>query len=295
MAAPDQTPSYRPLTGGMAGLLWTAGVLVFLAGFQLFVLTESTERYFAWTIDPPLTAAFLGASYWSSAVFEWTAARRRYWGEARIAVPGVFTFTALTLIVTLIHLDRFHLGSEFATITRTVTWLWIAIYVTVPLLMAALWIRQQTMPGTDPGAGVGLPGWLRILLAIHAVGLGAFGIGLLAAPDYTGPMWPWSLTPLTGRAIGAWLVSLAVVAVHLLWSNSARAVRPAGWAYLVFGILQAVALVRYPDDLAWSSPAGIVYLAFLTSAVIIGTAIVVYGRAFLASEPWEEEPKWSRT
>jgi hypothetical protein len=262
----------------MAGLLWTAGILVFLAGFQLFVLTESTERYFAWTIDPPLTAAFLGASYWSSAVFEWTAARRRYWGEARIAVPAVFTFTVLTLVISLIHLDRLHLGTEFETVTRTVTWLWLAIYVTVPLLMAGLWIRQQAMLGTDPDAGVGLPGWLRMLLWVHAGGLGAFGIGLLTAPDSVGSLWPWPLTPLTSRAIGAWLVSLAVVAVHLLWSNSAGAGRSAGWAYVVFGILQAIALIRYPGDLVWSSPTGIVYLAFLASAVVIGTAIVVYGR-----------------
>lgn len=278
MAAPDRDSDYRRLTGGMAGLLWTAGVLVFMAGFQLFVLTESTERYFAWTIDPPLTAAFLGASYWSSAVFEWTAARRRYWGEARIAVPAVFTFTVLTLVISLIHLDRLHLGAEFETVTRAVTWLWLGIYVTVPLLMAGLWIRQQAMPGTDPDAGVGLPGWLRMLLWVHAGGLGAFGIGLLAAPESVGSLWPWSLTPLTGRAIGAWLVSLGVVAVHLLWSNSAGGGRSAGWAYVVFGILQAIALIRYPDDLDWSSPTGIVYLAFLASAVAIGTAIVRYGR-----------------
>lgn len=281
MAAPDRDSDHRRLTGGMAALLWTAGILVFLAGFQLFVLTESTERHFAWTIDPPLTAAFLGGSYWSSAVFEWTAARRRYWGEARIAVPAVFTFTVLTLVISLIHLDRLHLGTEFEVVTRAVTWLWLAIYVAVPLLMAGLWIRQQAMPGVDPGPGVGLPGWLRILLWIHAGGLGAFGIGLLAAPDSIGSLWPWSLTPLTGRAIGAWLVSLGVVAVHLLWSNSAGAGHPAGWAYVVFGILQAVALMRYPDLLVWSSPSGIAYLVFLASAVIIGTGVVVAGRPSL--------------
>jgi hypothetical protein len=263
----------------MAALLWTAGVLVFLAGLQLFVLTERTERYFAWTIDPPLTAAFLGASYWSSAVFEWTAARRRYWGEARIAVPGVFVFTVLTLVVTLIHLDRFHLGSEFAPITQTVTWLWMAIYVTVPLLMAALWIRQQARAGVDPPAGSRLPGWVRTLLAIHVLVLGAVGIGLLAAPASVASLWPWGLTPLTGRAIGAWLSSLAVVAVHVLRSKSVGAVRPAGFAYLTFGALQGVALLRYPGEIAVASPEGIGYLVFVASALLIGGAISGHGRS----------------
>ena len=47
----------------MRALLAVAAVLVFLAGTQLFVFSTRTARYFAWTIDPPMTAAFLGAHY----------------------------------------------------------------------------------------------------------------------------------------------------------------------------------------------------------------------------------------
>jgi hypothetical protein len=259
----------------MAALLWVAGALVALAGLQLFVLTESTERYFAWTVDPPLTAAFLGASYWSSAVFEWTAARRRDWGDARIAVPGVFVFTALTLVVTLIHLDRFHLGAEFETLTRAVTWLWLAIYITVPVLMAVLWFWQKRKPGTDPARGNGLSAGVRALLALHALALGAMGIALLVAPESAASTWPWALTPLTGRAVGAWLVSLGVVAVHALSLNSATATRPAGWAYVAFGVLQVVAIVRYPDAISWTTPQGIVYGVFIASAIVVGAAMSV--------------------
>ncbi|MGH8912209.1 MAG: hypothetical protein ACRDVD_06825 [Acidimicrobiia bacterium] len=279
MTVPD-TPQvdYRVLTKGMATLLWIAGGLVFLAGLQLFVLTEQTDRFFAWTIDPPLTAAFLGASYWSSAVFEWSAARRHYWGDARIAVPAVFTFTVLTLVVSLIHLDKFHFGAEFETITQTVTWLWMAIYVTVPLVMAALWLGEQGTPGADPPTALRLPGWLRVLLGLHGIVLAAVGIALLVAPSSAMSMWPWTLTPLTARAIGAWLTSLAVVAVHSLWINSAHALRPAGWAYLTFGILQSVAVLRYPDEVAWTTTSGVAYLVFVATTVVIGAAIARYGR-----------------
>jgi len=47
----------------MRSLLLAASFMVFLAGFQLFILTEQTEHYFAWTIQPPLIEAFLGAGY----------------------------------------------------------------------------------------------------------------------------------------------------------------------------------------------------------------------------------------
>jgi len=36
--------------------------LVFLAGLQLYVLTERTDHWFAWTIAVPLTAATPGTS-----------------------------------------------------------------------------------------------------------------------------------------------------------------------------------------------------------------------------------------
>jgi hypothetical protein len=43
-------------------MLWVGAFLVLFAGIQLYFLTEHTERWFSWTIDVPLTAAFLGAS-----------------------------------------------------------------------------------------------------------------------------------------------------------------------------------------------------------------------------------------
>jgi hypothetical protein len=270
----------------MATLLWIAGLLVFLAGFQLFVLTESTERAFAWTIDPPLTAAFLGASYWSSAAFEWAAARRRLWGEARIAVPAVFTFTVLTLVISLVHIDRLHFGEEFPALTQTVTWLWMAIYAAVPVIMAVLWFREQRMPGLDPPPTVRLATWLRLLLVIHALALGATGIFLLVAPETAMGAWPWSLTPLTARATGAWLTSLGVVAAHALWINSVCSLRPAGWGYLAFGVLQAVALARYAEDMAWSSAAGIAFAVFVATALLIGAGITSAGRDSSNPAPW---------
>jgi hypothetical protein len=41
-------------------------LLVLVTGVQLYLLTGQTERFFAWTIASPLTAAFLGAAYWAS-------------------------------------------------------------------------------------------------------------------------------------------------------------------------------------------------------------------------------------
>ena len=132
----------KELTPGMRRLLVVAAVLVFLAGVQLFLFPLRTATYFAWTVLPPMTAVFLGAAYWSSMVFEASAARARVWADARISVPTVFVFTTLTLVATLVHRDKFHFGAENPFSTRLVTWIWLGIYVVVPILMVVLAVVQ---------------------------------------------------------------------------------------------------------------------------------------------------------
>ena len=85
----------------MRWLLYAASALVFLAGLQLTIFTEQTATYFAWTISTPLTAAFLGASYWAAVPVEVIAARQSTWATARVAVPAIWLFTTLTLVATL--------------------------------------------------------------------------------------------------------------------------------------------------------------------------------------------------
>ncbi|HZJ50939.1 MAG TPA: hypothetical protein VFF07_08830 [Actinomycetota bacterium] len=55
----------RLLTDAMRRLFVVTTALVIIIAVQLFVLTEQTESYFAWTIAVPLSAAWLGAGYCS--------------------------------------------------------------------------------------------------------------------------------------------------------------------------------------------------------------------------------------
>jgi uncharacterized membrane protein YoaK (UPF0700 family) len=79
-----QSEMVRQTSLGMRIMLATASVLVFTIGIPLFLLTEQTETTFAWTIQSSLTAAFLGAAYWSSGVLEMLGARERIWVNARV-------------------------------------------------------------------------------------------------------------------------------------------------------------------------------------------------------------------
>ncbi|HEX6520772.1 MAG TPA: hypothetical protein VF070_12295 [Streptosporangiaceae bacterium] len=276
----------RPLAPGMRGLLFSAAVLVLLAGIQLFVFTERTDRFFAWTIADPLSATFLGAGYWAAVAIEALAGRQRLWANARIAVPTVFVFTVLTLAVTLTHLGQLHLGARFPAGTQIVTVVWIVIYVAVPALMLVLLAVQARTPGTDPPrSAAGLPAWLHVLLGAQAAVLLGLGIALFAAPGQAAPLWPWKLTPTMAQAIGAWLIALGVAAGQALAERDARRLRPAAVGYILLAALLAIALARYPHQYAWESGSGIAYLIFLASMLLTGTVGLTRGlpRAALQS------------
>src|SRR5438093_409463 len=116
--------AFQPVRPGLRRMLYVSALLVFGIGLPLFLLSGQTDRYFAWTIQSPLTAAFLGAAYWASGVLELGAARQRWWPNVRSSVLPVFIFTVLTTLVTLVHLDRFHLAVPDLW-TRFVTWAWL--------------------------------------------------------------------------------------------------------------------------------------------------------------------------
>lgn len=259
----------KPTSNGMKWLLRAAGILVLLAGFQLFILTEYTDLYFAWTIQPFITAAFLGGGYFSSFLMEILASRKAPWAEARIAVPAVFTFTSLTLLATLLHLDRFHFNSA-SMIAQSAAWFWLGIYGIVPPLMLVMWFKQSRVPGDNPPRKNRLPTTVRLLLIIQALVMLTWGIGLFADPAFLAFSWPWKLTPLTSQAIGAWLIGIGVFAGHSAVENEYARIKVGLISYLAFGILEIIALLRYPGSLTWTSWSTWVYVTLIVSIILTG-------------------------
>jgi len=254
----------------MRWLLYAASTLVFLAGLQLTVFTEQTATYFAWTISPPfLTAAFLGASYWAAVPVEVIAARQSTWTSARVAVPAIWLFTTLTLVATLLHFDKFHFSSSTQS-AQGAAWFWLAIYAGVPVAMLIIWMLQLRAPGGDPPRGPPAPMWMRLAVLGQGAGMLAVGAGLFLAPDVVKQVWPWSLTPLTARAIGAWLIGIGFAAFHASRENDFLRIRPLGGGYVAFAILQFIAIARFSGVVNWGSAAAWVYVAFLASVLPVG-------------------------
>lgn len=249
-----------------------AAVLAVFAGVLLFVGAAETDRFFSWTIEPPLTAAFLGAAYWAAAVLLAWSARRRSWVEARTALPPVLTIAVLLLIATLLHLDRFDLDSLFG-------WFWLTVYVIVtPLLLWLIWRTRRDQEGA-PGAGNALPAWLRVVLGVQAIVMLGVGAALFVAPLDVASIWPWALTELTGRAVGAFLCGFGLAAAVAIREDDLDRLRGSALAYGALGALELAALALHADDVSGTAAETVLYAVLWASVLGVG----VYGSLASAS------------
>jgi hypothetical protein len=262
-------------TGHLFRFTFASGaILSFLAGIQLFVLAERTEEFFAWTIKAPLSASLFGAFYWGAVVIAVTSLTRREWARARVGLFGLVVFFWLTLATTLIHLERFHLG-EGQSGARVSAWIWLVVYIVVPVFWTVSFADQRRRRGLDSPARAPMGTAYRQALLVVAVVLVGLGIVLFCATGLAADIWPWPLTPLTSRAAAAWLVGLGLV-VGTMWreADHDRSLPGAALMATVAGLL-LIALARYPGGVEWDR--GAVYVVGVAAVGLLGIAGVVSG------------------
>jgi hypothetical protein len=261
----------------MRGMLWLGALLVTLAGIQLYFFSTRTDHYFAWTIDVPLTAAFLGAFYWTSLFLAVQSAMQERWVMARVGLIGVQAFLWLTLLATLLHLDKFHLSAPNG-FPRGAAWLWLLVYLVDPPLLTYAYIRQVAGRLPDPPRQHATPVWYRACLTLQAAVTIVVGAALYTAPDHTAWLWPWALTPLTARAVASWLIGLGLVLVWAVRENDWMRLRPATLSYTALCVLQLIALIRYRSELE-PGAARWIYIAFVIAIGVLGACgLTVTGR-----------------
>jgi hypothetical protein len=279
-AAPvHDVPVLRPVRV----LLVAFGVLTALAVLALYVRPDTTDQFFAWTIKPPLTAAFLGAGYVAGCALVVLSLRSTAWVHARAAIVTILVFTVLTLGATLAHLDRFHFGVA-APVPRGAAWFWLAVYVVVPAVLGVLLVLQLRAPGTHPPKVRPLPRWLTALLAFEGGVMFVVGVVLFVWPGALAA-WPWPLSALTSRMIGAWLISFGIAAGGALVESDLGRLRAPAVAYLLFAVAELLALLRYRSTLDWDSAPAWLYLAFLVLVAVTAAAGVRLSTKEAASQP----------
>ncbi|MDT8305114.1 MAG: hypothetical protein RRC07_04205 [Anaerolineae bacterium] len=212
---PASTDRILPLTRAVAAavipFLWLAFVI-------LFFLPEETGRRFAWEINPPLQAMYMGAGYLGGSLLFLHTVLGRRWHRVAPGFPAITAFTISMLLLTVMHWERFdlgHLGFQ----------LWLILYIVTPFLVPWLWWGNRAAdPGTAGPGDVLVPRPVRLALGLLGGGLLLYALITFAVPEAAVRVWPWTLTPLAARVLSGWMALLGVGGVVI-----SREPRWSGW------------------------------------------------------------------
>lgn len=162
----------------------------------LYLFPGDTRHLFAWTIKPTMTPMVLASAYLGGAYFFARVLREPRWNVVKTGFLSVALFAALLGVASIIHWDKFnHRHVAF--------WLWAGLYFTTPFLVAGGWLanRRVAAPAAADERRLGRAArWIVGVTGLLALGQ---GIAMFVAPAQVIAIWPWTLTPLTCRVVGA--------------------------------------------------------------------------------------------
>jgi hypothetical protein len=270
------SPVGGPVTGGDRVLPATRVLSVAIIPFLLvafvvlyfFPSAADTARLFAWRIAPPFTPMVLGSVYLGGSYFFLRAARATEWHRVEGGFLAVGTFATLMGIATILHWSKFiHANVAF--------WLWAGLYFTTPLLVFAVWFlnqRQESKAGADD---LLLPPRAAMVIGMLGVLAAASSLFLFVAPRTAIHVWPWKLTELTARVMGA-IFALGVAGIGAFtdrrWSGARILLQVDGFMLALI----VVAAVRAHGDfdpsrpLTWIFGTGFLGLAVATAILYAG-------------------------
>lgn len=272
--APEQG---LPASVWLRAAFWAEVAFGLAAVLTLTLDPAHTARHFAWTLNPPVTAAALGAFYAAVAPSMLLAACTRHWHNLRVMVLPTVVFTASQLLVTLLHWDRFHHGSPAFAI-------WFASYLVPPVWLGVVGWRHQRQARpvvrTAP-----LPPALQRTLQLLGVLLAAEGLLGLAWPGWLVQGHAIGFTPLSARVASGWLLALGAVLLSMAHEADARRIRVALPFVLLVLPLLVLQLLRFSHGVDLHHP------RLWAGATLLGVVTVVALRAACFQPvPWRRHP-----
>jgi hypothetical protein len=251
---------------------WVSAIIVpfLVAAFViLYLFPDHTQELFAWGIKPRMSAMMLGAAYIGGAYFFVRAAAFARWHWVKVGFLPVTTFATLMGIATILHWDRFNHGyiSFFA---------WAALYFTTPFIVFLLWLRNRSMdpdPHAFPERQV--PYLVRLVIGIVGGLTLLTSIFLFLQPVFMISTWPWQLTPLTARVMGALFALTGVgelaIALDVRWSAARIALQSQmiGIAAIGLAIVFSWNNFNQANPLTWIFLASILFLLIASPILYI--------------------------
>jgi hypothetical protein len=263
-AAPSRT-STDTLTRVVAGFL----VLILVDAAQLLLFYPGrTATLWAWKLQPEVTAMVLGSVYLAGAYFFARLLFGAPWQRVAAGFPAITGFVWLAAAATILHEDRFIKdGLPFAA--------WVTLYTVTPIGVPLLYLYNRRIHGGPEGPA--MPRGVRLTLAGAGGVLVALGLVCFVAPDVAIDGWPWTLTPLTARIIGAVIVLYGGTWASVAWDGTWRGARIPLQAHALGLAFVLVAVARGEDAIDWGNALAVVFVAVAGVMLAISAALAWAG------------------
>ncbi len=221
----------------------------------VFLRPQDTATSFAWPIEPDVMAATLGAFYVATAPVLVMAVFARTWQQVRVIVLPSAAFCTAMLLATLLHWDKFSVGTFPFLI-------WFASYVLPPPIFVALFLWHQRR-AAPVGASTAQPmvSWVRTFLQVNGLTLTGIGLVGFAFPGLIMAAGPWALTPLTARTLCGWLLGVGLLQVSMAREGDGLRARLPTAQMVLLPVAVLVQLIRFAGQVDWGNPPMWVLLA----------------------------------
>ena len=232
---------------------------------MLYFFPDNSGELFAWPIRPQMSAMMLGGTYLGGAYFFGRVIAAKRWHMVMLGWLPVSAFAGFLGIATLLHWDKFNQGHPSFI-------LWAMLYLGLPVLLPLIWLRnRRTDPGRLAADDLQTPARLRTGLRLLGGLLTGVSLLLLAVPDVMIPTWPWTISALTARVMGAMFVLPGLVGLGIAadgrWSAARIIIEAQVFAIVL--ILGAALFSR--SDFDWSQP---VAWLFVGGMLAVGVFLV---------------------
>jgi hypothetical protein len=235
----------------------------------LFLFPGQTKELWGWTIKSRMSCMFMGGGYLAGAVFFARAARAREWHRLGPGILATTVFASMLGIATFLEWSQFNHG-------HVSFWAWVALYITTPLLLPVLYIRNSVYdPGTSGPEDVPIPPWIRTTLTAVGAAQLLFALTLFVRPTLFLDVWPWKLTTISARSLAGFAAFPAVTYLAFAFERRWSALRWPFETAIVGVALIAVGAARSSGDFkdggwAWAWRAGLLgALGFLITVRLV--------------------------
>jgi len=278
IAPARQAAERLPILGSVRKWLWLPLVLAAGNGFFLYFLPWLAETLYAWSIKPPVNAAFMGAGYLTGVVACALAVfAAKYWRSVR---PLVLPFGLLGIGLfgaTILHADKFFW-------TYPLTWIWTLIYFILPPGVAIVWIAHERVPTQFPAADPRLSAvrWVCWPLGVVLVVGGVF---VYFAPESIANNWPWQVTPLLLRCFASWYLLMGTTLLFVaVTTRRAHEIVVPGLSIGAFNLFLLLLPFIYAGSMNFGSTSFWLWLGLHTALLIACAFTVMWGWKLLQSE-----------